>query len=115
RRTVTTPNKPVQQGVNPPQTNIKSNTFSIAGVDPSQPGIGLVTPSLVSKGRFLTAANEALLADGYAASNGLKLGSKLDLNGTSFAVVGLVKPPLGGQTADVYVPLAQLQSLASQK
>jgi ABC-type antimicrobial peptide transport system permease subunit len=29
-------------------------------------------------------------------------------------VVGLVRAPLGGQTADVYVPLSQLQSLADQ-
>jgi putative ABC transport system permease protein len=115
QRTVTTPQQLVQQVVDPPQTNIKSSTYSIAGVDPSQPDIGLVTPSLVSKGRFLTAGNDALVADSYAASNGLKVGSKLDLNGTGFKVVGLVRPPLGGQTADVYVPLAKLQSLASQK
>jgi putative ABC transport system permease protein len=112
---VTTPEQLVQQVVNPPQTNIKSSTYSIAGVDPSQPAIGLVTPSLVTKGRFLTGANEALVADGYAASNGLGLGSKLDLNGTSLAVVGLVKPPLGGQSADVYIPLAELQTLSSEK
>jgi putative ABC transport system permease protein len=111
RRTITTP----QQLVDPPQTNIKSSTYSIAGVDPSQPGIGLVTPSLVTKGRFLTAGNDALVADSYAASNGVKVGSKLDLNGTSFDIVGLVRPPLGGQTADVYVPLAKLQALANQK
>ena len=115
RRTVTTPEQLVQQVVNPPQTNIKSSTYSIAGVDPSQPAIGLVTPSLVTKGRFLTGPNEALVADSYAASNGLALGSKLDLNGMSFAVVGLVKPPLGGQSADVYIPLTKLQTLSSEK
>ncbi|HEY3921812.1 MAG TPA: FtsX-like permease family protein, partial [Gaiellaceae bacterium] len=32
-----------------------------------------------------------------------------------FTVVGVVKPPLGGQTADVYIPLDKLQTLASQK
>jgi ABC-type lipoprotein release transport system permease subunit len=115
RRNITTPQQIVQQVVNPPQTNIKSTTYSIAGVDPSQPDIGLVTPSLVAKGRFLTGKGQALVADSYAAANGLKVGSKLDVNGTSFAIVGLVKPPLGGQTADVYVPLAQLQTLASQQ
>ena len=115
RRTITTPQQLVQQVVDPPQTNIKSSTYSIAGVDPAQPGIGLVTPSLVTKGRFLSAGNDALLADSYAASSGLEVGSKLDLNGTSFRVVGLVRPPLGGQTADVYVPLAKLQALAGQK
>src|SRR5262249_58415661 len=47
--------------------------------------------------------------------NKLKVGSKLKLNGTALDVVGLVKPPLGGQSADVYLPLAELQTLANQK
>ena len=110
-----TPQQTIQQVVNPPQTNIKSSTYSIAGVDPAQPGIGLVTPSLLSSGRFLTGGNEALVADSYASTHSLKVGSTLDLNGTKFTIVGLVKPPLGGQTADVYIPLAKLQTLASQK
>ena len=49
------------------------------------------------------------------AGDSLKVGSKLNLNGTSFTVVGLVKPPLGGQGVDVYLPLAQLQKLSGQK
>jgi ABC-type antimicrobial peptide transport system permease subunit len=117
RRTITTPEQTIQQIVNPPQTNIKSYSYTIAGVDPSQPGIGLVTPALVSKGKFFapTAAHQALLAASYAAREGLKVGSTLDLNKTNFQVVGLVKPPLGGQTADVYIPLKQLQTLSSEK
>ena len=55
------------------------------------------------------------VANTYASRQGLKVGSTLDLNRTNFKVVGLVKPPLGGQSADVYVPLPQLQKLASQK
>ena len=84
------------------------------------PDIGVVTASLVSSGRFIAAskgggAHEALLSSTYASRQGLKVGSKLDLNGTIFTVVGLVRPPLGGQTADVYISLPQLQALASQK
>ena len=115
QKTIVTPQQTIQQVVNPPQTNIKSSTYSIAGVDPSQPEIGLVTPALLSSGRFLSGGNETLVADSYASTHSLKLGSALDLNGTKFTVVGLVKPPLGGQTADVYIPLAKLQALASQK
>ena len=120
RATVTTPEQTLQQIVNPPQTNIKSSTYTIAGVDPTTPGVGVVTAALVSSGRFIAAsagggAHEALLAAAYASRQSLKVGSKLDLNGTVFTVVGLVRPPLGGQTADVYVALAQLQVLASQK
>jgi putative ABC transport system permease protein len=120
RGSVTTPEQTLQQVVNPPQTNIKSSAYTIAGVDPSTPDIGVVTASLVSSGRFIVAgagggSHEALLASAYASQHGLEVGSKLNLNGTVFTVVGLVRPPLGGQTADVYVSLPQLQVLASQK
>ena len=120
RATITTPEQTLQQVVDPPQTNIKSSTYTIAGVDPTTPDIGVVTASLVSSGRFIAARNgagahEALLSSTYASRENLKVGSKLDLNGTTFTVVGLVRPPLGGQTADVYVSLPQLQVLASQK
>lgn len=117
RRTIVTPEQTIQQLVSPPQTNIQSASYSIGGVDPTKPGIGIVTPSLVTKGRFISASggHEALLAATYASRHGLGVGSTLDLNGTKFTVVGLVRPPLGGQTADIYVPLAQLRKLAGQK
>ena len=77
--------------------------------------MGLVTAAQVNTGRFLRGGREALVSATYASRNSLKLGSKLDLNGTSFTVVGLVDPPLGGQGVDVYLPLAQLQKLSGQK
>jgi ABC-type antimicrobial peptide transport system permease subunit len=113
RATITTPEQTLRQLVDPPQTNITSSSYTIGGVDPGK-AIGLVTPAQVTSGRYLSNTKEALLAASYARRHDLKVGSKLDLNGTTFTVVGLVKPPLGGQSADVYVPLAQLQKLASQ-
>jgi ABC-type antimicrobial peptide transport system permease subunit len=115
RATITTPDQTLRQVVDPPQTNITSSTYTIGGADLGQREIGIVTPSLVTKGRFLRTRGEALVSVTYASRQKLSVGSKLDLNGTSFTVVGLVRAPLGGQTADVYVPLAQLQRLASQK
>src|SRR6266545_2572419 len=115
RATITTPEQTLQQVVNPPQTNIESSSYTIGGVNPRRPAIGLVTPSQVTSGRYLSSGQEALLAAGYARRHDLKVGSKLDLNGTMFTVVGLVKPPLGGQSADVYIPLKRLQQLADQK
>jgi ABC-type antimicrobial peptide transport system permease subunit len=113
---IRTPEQVARQVISPPQTNIKSSTYSIAGVDPSQPNIGLVTRSLISHGRFLSpiSRDEALVGDAYAVHAGLRVGSKLNLNGHSFAVVGIARPPLGGQTADVYIPLSKLQHLAHQ-
>jgi putative ABC transport system permease protein len=116
RRTFTTPTQTLRQVLAPPQTNITSTAYSIGGVDQTKPDIGLVTPAQVTSGRYFSTAGgrEALVGTSYAASNKLKVGSKLTLNGTTFVVVGLVQPPLGGQTADVYLPLKQLQTLAHE-
>lgn len=39
---------------------------------------------------------------------------QVDLNGTVYTIIGLAQPPLGGQVADVYVSLTDLQSLSSR-
>ncbi|HVS84726.1 MAG TPA: ABC transporter permease [Gaiellaceae bacterium] len=113
----TTPQQTLKQVLDPPQTDIKTTPYTIGGVDQTQPDIALVTPQQVTSGRYFSTAGgrEALLAASYAAKQKLKVGSTLNLNGTSFTVVGLVSPPLGGQTADVYLPLKQLQTLAGEK
>lgn len=111
--TITTPEETLRQVVDPPQTDIASSTYTIGGVDLGEREIGIVTPSLVTKGSFLRKPGEALVSATYAGREQLRVGSKLDLNGSTFTVVGLVRAPLGGQAADVYVPLAQLQKLAS--
>ncbi len=117
RTQFTAPQQTLRQVLDPPQTNITTSAYTIGGVDQTNPTMGVVTTAQVTKGRFLSAegGHEALVSAAYAAKHALKLGSALDLNGTRFAVVGLVSPPLGGQSADVYLPLAQLQALASQK
>ncbi|MGZ4424018.1 MAG: ABC transporter permease [Gaiellaceae bacterium] len=117
RARITTPEQTLKQVVSPPQTNIKSSSYTIGGIDPAQQSIGLVTPSQLSSGRFISKAggHEALVSAAYAKRKSLKVGSPLDLNGTTFKIVGLVRPPLGGQTADVYIPLALLQKLANQR
>lgn len=117
RTQFTTPQQTLRQVLNPPQTNIETSAYTIGGVDQTHPTQGLVTTSQVTRGRFLAPAggHEALISGSYAAKHSLKVGSKVDLNGTSFVVVGIVAPPLGGQTADIYLPLKQLQTLANQK
>jgi putative ABC transport system permease protein len=116
RTQFTTPQQTLRQVLDPPQTNITTTAYTIGGVDQTKPAMGVVTTAQVTKGRFLAPAGgrEALVSETYAAKHALKLGSKLDLNGTAFTVVGLISPPLGGQSADVYLPLKQLQVLAHQ-
>jgi putative ABC transport system permease protein len=117
RTRFTTPSQTLRQVLNPPQTNITTTAYTIGGVDQTHPSMGVVTTTQVTKGHFLSPAGgkEALVSQSYAAKHSLKVGSKLDLNGTSFTVVGLVSPPLGGQSADVYLPLKRLQTLANEK
>jgi putative ABC transport system permease protein len=117
RTRFTAPSQTLRQVLNPPQTNITTTAYTIGGVDQADPSMGVVTTAQVTKGRFLAPAGgkEALISTSYAAKHSLKVGSKLDLNGTSFAIVGLVSPPLGGQSADVYLPLKQLQTLANEQ
>jgi ABC-type antimicrobial peptide transport system permease subunit len=117
RTSFTTPQQTLTQVLNPPQTNITSTAYTIGGVDSTDPTMGVVTQAQVTKGRFLSSAGgrEALISTAYAAKHSLKVGARLTLNGTSFTVVGLVSPPLGGQSADVYLPLGQLQTLANEK
>jgi ABC-type antimicrobial peptide transport system permease subunit len=117
RTQFTTPQQTLRQVLNPPQTNIKTSAYTIGGVDQTHPTQGLVTTAQVTKGRYLDpkGGREALVSTTYAVKHSLKVGSKLNLNGTQFVVVGFVSPPLGGQTADIYLPLKQLQTLANQK
>jgi ABC-type antimicrobial peptide transport system permease subunit len=117
RTQFTTPQQTLRQVLNPPQTNIKTTAYTIGGVDQTHPTQGLVTTAQVTKGRYLAPAGgrEALISGTYAAKHSLRVGSKLDVNGTVFTVVGIVSPPLGGQSADVYLPLKQLQTLANEK
>jgi putative ABC transport system permease protein len=116
RTQFTTPQQTFRQVLDPPQTNITTTAYTIGGVDQTNPEMGVVTRTQVTKGSYLSSAGgkEALVSATYAAKHALKVGSKLDLNGTRFTVVGLVSPPLGGQSADVYLPLKRLQTLANE-
>ncbi len=103
--------------LNPPQTNIKTSAYTIGGVDQTHPTQGLVTTAQVTKGRYFdpTGGREALVSTTLrrqALAEG-RLEARPERH--AFVVVGLVSPPLGGQTADVYLPLKQLQTLANQK
>jgi ABC-type antimicrobial peptide transport system permease subunit len=117
RASFTTPQQTIQQVVDPPSTDIKSESYTAAGVDPAQPQSGLVTAEQLTAGRWIAedAADEVLLNVAYANTKKLQVGSVIPINGTDYEVVGLVRPTLTGSTADVYFPLATLQKLAGKE
>jgi ABC-type lipoprotein release transport system permease subunit len=112
---VVTPLRTIQQIVNPPQTDTKTQSWTAAGVDPKSPDAGLITRKNISSGSWFTgAANEVVVSSTYAGKHSLKAGGTLSINGKTYTVVGLAEPTLTGNTADVYFPIATLQSIASK-
>ncbi|HUR78493.1 MAG TPA: ABC transporter permease [Acidimicrobiales bacterium] len=112
----TTPREVIKQVLNPPQTDLATEPYTAAGVDPSRPGLGLITPAQIVTGRFIKtgSTDEVVLGEGYARRKSYTVGSKLVLDGKSYSIVGLARPPLGGNSADVYLALAELQRLSGR-
>ena len=116
RAQFTTPLQTLQQVVDPPSTDITSESYAVAGVDPASPDLGLVTAEQLTEGRWLAdgAGDEILVNVAYANTKSLAVGGTIPVNGTDYRIVGLVRPTLTGTTADVYFPLATLQQLAGK-
>ncbi|MCU1590127.1 MAG: putative transporter permease protein, partial [Frankiales bacterium] len=113
---VVAPLRTISQVVNPPTTDTTSQSYTVAGVDPSSPDAGLVTRAQLAKGSWFspTPGSEVLVNSAYATKKTVAVGASLAINGTSYKVVGLVNPTLTGNTADVYFPLSTLQALSSK-
>jgi ABC-type antimicrobial peptide transport system permease subunit len=97
-------------------SSIDATSLSVAGVDQRNQELGAITPGQVTTGRYFGAgdAREAILNESYASREGIGLGDTVSLGGKKFTVVGIAETPLGGQSSDVYVKLAQLQELADR-
>lgn len=103
-----------QSGVRP---QIQVDSFTIAGVDPTRTDVGPLSSANVTSGRGLAESDAntavALINSEYATQKGLALDSKITISGHEFPVVGIVTVPAGDATSDVYLPLAQAQSVAN--
>jgi ABC-type antimicrobial peptide transport system permease subunit len=89
---------------------------TVTGVDPAQTALGPVAESRLAGGRWFSDpdAREAILDAGFARTKGKSVGDTIAVGTRRYDVVGLVKTPLGGQSSDVYVQLAQLQELSGR-
>jgi ABC-type antimicrobial peptide transport system permease subunit len=114
---VVVPLRTIEQVVNPPTTDITNTSYTAAGIDPSQPSVGLVTPDQLVDGAWLKkgATDDVLVSVAYANKKSLTVGSALPVNDRTFKVVGLVNPTLTGSLADIYLPLSTLQDMAGKQ
>jgi putative ABC transport system permease protein len=110
------PAQGIPPGMDAGPNAIDATSLSVAGVDEKAKELGAITPSQVTTGRYFHSgdAREAILNESYASRENLSVGDDLTLGGKTFTVVGSVETPLGGQSSDVYVKLAQLQKLSDR-
>jgi ABC-type antimicrobial peptide transport system permease subunit len=91
----------------------------VNGTQISAGEVGPLSSGKITSGRtFATAdaaSNVAVIDSSYAKQNKFTTSSKINVGGTSFEVIGIVKQPQGGSPANVYIPLGRAQVLASMK
>ncbi|MBA3263511.1 MAG: ABC transporter permease [Thermoleophilaceae bacterium] len=92
----------------------------VSGVDVRKPGLAMVTPDQIARGRYLSkspkrARGEAVVDLAFARQNGIGVGDETAVAGEEFEVVGLASAPLGGDASNAYVELGQLQQLSDRE
>ncbi|MDQ1374888.1 MAG: hypothetical protein QOJ09_2226 [Actinomycetota bacterium] len=112
----TTPREVIKQVLDPPKTDLATEPYTAAGVDVAHPDLGLITRGQLVQGHFFSSghAQEIVLAQGYAKRKKLTIGKEMVLNNKPYRIVGMARPPLGGQSADVYMPIGELQTLSGR-
>ncbi|MEU6060561.1 FtsX-like permease family protein [Streptomyces sp. NPDC047097] len=95
------------------------NSYTLFGTDVAQQDLGPLTSSSITSGRTFKAAETdaevAVVDSAYAKEQKLKVGGKLTVSGTAYAVIGIATADSGDAAANVYVPLKQAQTLADAK
>jgi ABC-type antimicrobial peptide transport system permease subunit len=99
-------------------SSFKISSFSVDGVDLATGKVGVLSSGKITSGRTFQSSDAnsdvALVSSGYARQHSLKTGSKITVAGTTFTVIGVVNVP-ASTAANVYIPLARAQALASMK
>ncbi len=98
-------------------TNFNIGTFTVDGIQITKSGVGPLTSSDISKGKFFTTADNtkdvAIVSSSYATQEKLKVGSDLKVAGKELKVIGIAST--GSSSTDVYIPLGTAQKLAKMK
>ncbi|MFC8915889.1 ABC transporter permease [Streptomyces sp. NPDC057116] len=95
------------------------DSYTVYGTDVAHQELGPLTSSKITAGRTFTAreatAKVAVVDSAHAKEQGLTVGEKLTVSGTAYRVIGIATADSGAAAADVYLPLAEAQTLADAK
>ena len=105
----------LQSGSGSFSSSFTTSTYSVDGADLAHLALGPLSAAAVTVGRSLRPtdadSDDALADSGYAAANKVRVGSAVDIGGTSFKIIGIVTVPQGGDPPDLYIPLARAQAI----
>ncbi|MEU2430712.1 ABC transporter permease [Streptomyces sp. NPDC007861] len=95
------------------------NSYSVYGTDVARQTLGPLTSSKITSGRTFkeseTDAKVAVVDSAYAKEQKLSVGGTLTISGTKYGIIGIATADSGDAAANVYLPLAQAQTLADAK
>jgi putative ABC transport system permease protein len=96
--------------------SVNINPLTVSGVDQRHKGLGALTAGQITKGRYFSngASREAILNVSYARRKNLGIRDQITIGGKKYTVIGMANTPLGGQSSDVYIKLAQLQKMSGR-
>lgn len=114
RANITTPERIYRQDVGSISTDINTTNFTVAGVDTTKTDIGLILPDQIVSGTYFNGADQVIASKSYADKNSLQLNGTIKLGDKTLTLVGIVEPKLYTNTADLYLPLSDLQILSGR-
>lgn len=95
--------------------DVNIDSVSISGVDLDSPELAAVTPEQVADGDYLSGSGKEVLVSGaFAGREGIEVGDRVPVGSNRYEVVGIVDPPLGGDSSDYYLELGELQRTADR-
>ncbi len=115
KKEFTTPKETITKDVGPISTDISTSNFTVGGVDADRQDIGLIIPSEIVEGNYFDESTGIIVNKAYADKNDISLGDTFTLGDVSYDISGVVEPKLYTNTADIYLPLEELQRISDKE
>ncbi|MFA5107561.1 MAG: FtsX-like permease family protein [Patescibacteria group bacterium] len=111
---VVVPKETIHQEIGSFSTDVKTENFTLGGVDTTKTDIGLILPNQIVEGRYLEQSGEVVATRAFAQKKNYALNGTVDIGSKKFTLVGIVDPKLYTLSADLYMSLTDAQSLAGR-
>ena len=114
KKEFTTPKETIEKDVGPITTDVNTSNYTVGGVDTNRKDIGLILPGEIVDGTYFDGGNSIIINKTFGDKNNIGVGDSFAINGISYEIIGLVEPKLYTNTADIYLPLKELQKISDK-